>query len=213
METLSLLAFGISVVAAIFTGWAAFATARQARSARDQTKIQREQVEAAREQTRLQRAIADEAVQPYVWADIQPDKKQGTILDLVIGNTGPTVATDVKVTFDAQLPLSAEARMTSDYLVRTLAKGLRSLAPGREIRWHLGTAPDLLSQDTPKPILIRVEAAGPHGPLPTLEVPVDASQWRTSKDAPDGSLHLVRKSIQELTKAVDAVADSMPQKP
>lgn len=213
METLSILAFGISVVAALFTGWAAFATARQARSARDQTEIQREQVEVAREQTRLQRAIADETVQPYVWADIQPDMKQGTILDLVIGNTGPTVATDVKVTLDAPLPQSTTVLEDSGPLLQTLADGLRSLAPGRQIRWHLGTGPDLLGEDAPQPVCIRVEATGPHGPLPTLEVPVDASQWRMAKDAPDGSLHLVRKSIQDLTKSVDKAASRLAQRP
>lgn len=213
MGTLTVLAFAISVVSALFTGWAAFATARQARSARDQTEIQREQVEAAREQTRLQRELTDEAAQPYVWADIQPDMKQGMILDLVVGNTGPTVATDVKITFDAPLPLSADVQKDSAHLLRTLAGGLRSLAPGREIRWHLGTGPDLLGEDAPQLVRIKVDAAGPHGPLPTLEVPVDISQWRQSKDAPDGSLHLVRKSIQDLTKSVDKASDHLARNP
>lgn len=212
METLSVLAFGISVVAALFTGWAAIATARQARSARDQTEIQREQVDAAREQTRLQRELTDEAAQPYVWADIQPDVKQGMILDLVVGNNGPTVATDVTVLFDAPLPLSADVQKDSEPLLRTLAEGLRSMAPGREIRWHLGAGPDLLGEDVPQLLRIKVDASGPHGPLPTLEVPVDISQWRLSKDAPDGSLHLVRKSIQDLTKSVDKASDRLDRR-
>lgn len=212
METLSVLAFGISVVAALFTGWAALATARQARSARDQTEIQREQVEAAREQTRLQRAIANEATQPYVWADIQPDMKQGMIVDLVVGNSGPTVATDIRVAFDVPPPVSSEALEDSEPLLRTLSEGLRSLAPGREIRWHLGTGPDLMGKDAPQLIRIKVDADGPHGPLPTVEVPVDISQWRLSKDAPDGSLHLVRKSIQDLTKSFDKAASRLAQR-
>lgn len=212
MGTLSVLAFVISIVSALFTGWAALATAGQARSAREQTEIQRQQVEAAREQTRLQREISNEAVQPYVWADIQPDMKQGTILELVVGNSGPTFATDVKITFDAPLPLSAAALESSGPLLRTLASGLESLSPGREIRWHLGTGPDLLGEDIPRPVRIRVEAAGPHGPLPRLEVPIDASQWRMAKDAPDGSLHLVRKSIQDLTKAVDQASNRLAQR-
>lgn len=213
MGTLSVLAFAISIVSAGFTGWAAIATARQAKSARMQTEIQREQVAAAREQTRLQREITNEAAQPYVWADIQPDTKQGKILDLVIGNTGPTVATDVKVTFDAPLTMSDFAAHRSEPMLRALEDGLRSLAPGRVIRWTLGAAPELLSEDTPQLIRITVEATGPHGPLPPLEVPVDASQWRNSKDAPDGSLHLVRKSIQDLTKSIDKAASRLTQQP
>lgn len=128
MPTPSVLALIISIVSVLFTGWAAVATARQARSAREQTEIQREQVEAAREQTRLQRELSHEASQPYVWADIQPDMKQGTVLDLVIGNSGPTVATDIKVTFEP--PLSASTSWQKDVV-------------------SLGTGPDLTSDDQP----------------------------------------------------------------
>lgn len=209
MPTLSVLALIISIVSVLFTGWAAAATARQARSARDQTEVQREQVEAAREQTRLQRELAHEASQPYVWADIQPDMKQGTVLDLVIGNSGPTVATDIKVTFEP--PLSASKSWQEDVvsLQRTLADGLHSLAPKREIRWHLGTGPDLMSDDQPQLVRIEVEASGPHGSLPAVVVPVDITQWRQSKDAPDGSLHHVRNSIQDLSKSIDKAARSV----
>ncbi|MTB70778.1 hypothetical protein GGG17_02055 [Arsenicicoccus sp. MKL-02] len=66
--------------------------ARQAKAAHDQTEIQREQVAAAWEQTQLQRDLAHEALQPYVWADIQPDVQQGTVMHVVVGNNGPTVA-------------------------------------------------------------------------------------------------------------------------
>lgn len=141
----------------------AIATARQARCARDQTKIQREQVEAAREQTRLQRAIADETVQPHVWADIQPDMKQGTVLDLIIGNSGPSVAMDVKAAFDAPLPRPTTILEDPGHLLQALADGLRSLAPGRAVRWYPDTGSDLLGED-----------------------------------APNGSLHLVQKPIQNL---------------
>lgn len=206
MQTLSAIALVVSIASVLFTGWAAFATARQAKSARDQTKIQKEQVEAAREQTTLQRLLAREALQPYVWADLQPDMKQGTVLDLVVGNSGPTVATDIRVTFDPALPVSPNWQGDVVRLQNTLANGLHSLAPHREIRWSLGTSPDLMAEDRPQLVQIRIDANGPHGRLPELVVPVDISQWRQSKDAPDGSLHHVRKSIQDLSGAVEKAA-------
>lgn len=209
MQTLSILAFLISIVSVFLTGWAAFATARQARSARDQTKIQREQVEAAREQTALQRTLAHEALQPYVWADIQQDMQQGGLLDLVIGNSGPTVATSVKVVIDPPLPSTMNRYENVEKLQRTLSEGLHSLAPGRVLRWSLGPGYKLLAEDIPQLLHIRIVADGPHGPLTALEFPIDISQWRNAKDAPDGSLHFVRKSIQELAKSVDGAANTL----
>lgn len=206
MDMLPVIALIISLASVLFTGWAAFSTWHQALSVRAQTQIQREQVEAAKEQTQLQAQIARDNSQPYVWADIQPDMKQGTILDLVIGNIGPTLATDVRVTFDGPLPVSDAASDDISSLQRTLAEGLHSLAPGREIRWHLGLSPDLLAEDVPQHVLIRVDARGPHGQLPTLEVPVDVSQWRQSKDAPDGSLHRLKIELEKQTESLQMQA-------
>lgn len=104
MLAISIIALVISAFALPFTAWAARAAAKQAKAARDQTEIQREQVLAAREQTQLQLELARERLQPYVWADIQPDMQQGTLVYVMVGNSGPTVARNVKVTFDPPLP-------------------------------------------------------------------------------------------------------------
>lgn len=209
MDALPFIAFFISLGAMLFAGWAAYATWRQAKSVEVQTGIQRDQVEVSREQTRLQREIANEATQPYVWADLQPDAKQGSVLQLVVGNSGPTVATDVRVTFSPALPASDNWQIDDVKLQSTLADGLRSLAPHREIHWDLGISADLMAEDQPQLVQIRVDANGPHGALPTLEIPVDISQWRESEDAPDGSLHQVRKSVEGLSKAVEKASSAI----
>lgn len=218
MLTISIIALVVSVFSLPFTAWAARATARQAKTAREQTQIQRDQVEIAREQTQLQRALALEATQPYVWADIQPDVQQGTVLNLVVGNSGPTVATDVRITFDRPLPAPATRVASIQRIQETLANGLTSLAPGRVIRWSLGSSHDLMAEDASQFRSLRVEANGPHGPLPTLELGVDINEWRQSRDAPDGSLHHVRGAVEDLTKAVggidktlNRVADRLPE--
>ena len=195
MLAIAMVALVISILALPFTAWAAHAAARQAKAAHDQTQIQREQVAAAREQTRLQRELAREAMQPYVWADIQPDMQQGTVMDLVVGNSGPTVARHVRVTFDPPLPASEERAHKVASVQGTLAKGLRSLAPNRVLRWTLGAGYDLLSSDVPQLRTVRIEAEGPSGPLPVLETEIDISEWREARDAPDGSLHYVRGAI------------------
>ena len=212
MLAISIIALAISLFALPFTVWAARAAATQAEAARvqakaaeDQTAIQREQVAAAREQTRLQRELAREALQPYVWADLQPDMQQGTVLHVVVGNSGPTMAQNVRVTFNPPLPATGQHGTKIAKVQEILASGLRSLAPGREIRWTLGAGYELLAKEDPQVCTVRVEAEGPNGPLPPLEAAIDPSQWRQARDAPDGSLHHVRGAIKDLTKIMTSV--------
>lgn len=213
MQTISIIALVVSCLALPFTMWAARAAARQAdaarmqaRAAEAQTAIQKEQVDAARAQTDLQRELALQAAQPYVWADIQPDMQQGTMLQVVVGNRGPTLARDVRVMFEPPLPAGSQQSDNIATVQRVLAEGLLSLAPDRVIRWSLGAGSDLLSEETPQRRTVRVEAEGPNGPIPALEFDVDISQWRSARDAPDGSLHHLRGELKELTKAVKLAA-------
>lgn len=138
-------------------------------------------------------------------ADIPSNALQGTSLHVVVGNSGPTVARNVRVTFDP--PLTA-SKLQSDYIENVqqmLASGLHSLAPGREWLWSLGAGSELLSSEEPQVRTVRVEGDGPYGPLPVLEFQIDISQMRLRVDAPVRSLHYVRKAIDDLTGAVSAV--------
>ncbi|MDF9878703.1 hypothetical protein [Cellulosimicrobium cellulans] len=164
---------------------------------------------AASDQTALQAEIAREQAQPYVWADIQPDAKQGTLLQVVVGNSGPTVASNVRVTIDPPLPVADQFPGRVEVAQRRLASGIRSLAPGRRIEWTAGRGFDVLAKDAPQVHTLRVTADGPHGPIAPLEFEVDLSDWRESRDSPDGSLHLVRNAVQDLTKELKALHQSL----
>lgn len=218
MIAISIIALVVSAVSAGFAIWAAKSTAKQAQAStdqtqiqRDQTEIQREQVAAAKEQTDLQRQIARDASQPYVWADLQPDMQQGTAVDLVIGNSGPTVARNVKVSIEPPLQPTPQNLDKIDAVQKQLAEGLRSIAPNRVIRWSIGAGHDLMSEDAPQVRTICIEGEGPNGLLPPLELEVDINQLRQSKDAPDGSLHHVRGSIKDLTKAVEKINTNLTE--
>jgi hypothetical protein len=155
---------------------------------------------AARAQTQLQRELAQAQAQPYVWADIQPDMKQGTLLQVVVANSGPTMAQNVQVIIDPPLQPEAQFPGAVEAAQRRLAEGIRSLAPGRRIEWSAGRGFDVLGDDAPHVHKITVTADGPHGPITPLVFEVNLSDWREGRDAPDGSLHLVRTSITDLTK-------------
>lgn len=160
---------------------------------------------AAEEQTKLQRELMEQAAQPYVWVDVQPDSQQEGALQLVLGNYGPTVAHNVRVVFTPPLPTDPGFG-SGDRSQERLREGILSLAPGRTIRWMLGTTRVLLADASDQTIhRAQISATGPYGRVQKTETEIRFSDWRESRDAPDGSLHHVRQEIRELTKAVKAL--------
>ena len=165
---------------------------------------------AAEEQTRVQRELMYQSAQPYVWADIQPDDQQGTMLHLVLGNAGPTVARHVRVFIDPPFPQVSGHIGRSTVAQRRLREGILSLAPGRIIRWSLGIASDLMKDEEDTTVYrVRVMADGPYGEIEPVETEICLSDWRESLDAPGGSLHHIRKSIEKLVRAVDGLTNDV----
>lgn len=158
------------------------------------------QVTAATNQTDVQRKIHEDASQPYVWADIRPNPAQGVSLDFVLGNSGPTIATDVTVTISP--PFEALRELSSTALDR-LAKGVSSLPPGRTITWSLGKSAELVAPTEPQPRTITINANGPFGPLPQLDYVIDMTDLRESNDRPDGSLYQLAKAVDRRPSAKD----------
>lgn len=164
----------------------------------------RKAAKAAMEQTEVQRDLMYQAAQPYVWADIQPDKQQGTMLHLVLQNAGPTMARNVCVVIDP--PILENCRFTerSATVERRLREGLLSLAPGRTIRWLLGKSSELLEDSDDKTVYrIQVTAEGPYGAIEPVEIEVRLSDWREELGAAEGSLGQIRGEIEKLTKAIE----------
>lgn len=156
---------------------------------------------AAESQVQLQVELNKAASQPYVWADVRVSDYQGHFLVLVLGNNGPTVATDVKVTFDPPLPSAGKAAPLLESALTRLGKGMQSLAPGKELIWPLGASEKIVGEDRSQPHAVTVEARGPHGPTEKLTYVIDLADFRESADHPGGSLHLVTRAIRELTDA------------
>jgi hypothetical protein len=176
-------AAGIAVVALYFTGIAA-------KAAKDQTKIQGQ--------------LRIDAAQPYVWADMRENRESGSMLQLEVGNSGPTVATNVRVNISMPLPSSSvsnENRLRG--IEKRLAEGIRSLAPGRVITWTLGVGHQILAEEGGRSYTFTIDADGPFGPLETLSYTADLDDWRSMRDQPSGTLHTVRKSIDSLTKQIE----------
>jgi len=152
----------------------------------------------ARAQTRLQREIREDAAQPRVWVDIRPDPSQGTLLQFVVGNDGPTVARNIRVTVSPRIPSTEQFRATAKLLEGLFGQGLSSLAPGRELRWGLGQGFNILDGSDELALMLTIDADGPYGPLPTSSYPLDLREWSSSLDQPAGSLYQTTKALEEI---------------
>lgn len=153
------------------------------------------------------------AQQPYLWADIRP-RDDGGVFELMIGNAGPTVATNVRVTIEPSLltitPDGERFKSIAERLAERLQTGLKSIAPGRTLAWTIGSSHEFYNQgDIPLPDLrITVTGSGPHGELDPVEYPISLEDLRYQEDRAVGialleaPLNTLNQSLKNLTKTV-----------
>lgn len=103
----------------------------------------RAQLEEARK-TRLAQA------QPFVSIDLEPSGPSRIHMDLVIRNTGTTVARDVRFLFDKPLQSTMDDEEGSLREAAILRVGIPTLPPGREHRMLFENMPDLYKSDLPR---------------------------------------------------------------
>ena len=157
----------------------------------------RRSANASREQTKQQKQVATDAAQPRLWVDIRGDDGQGQALLLLLGNSGPSIARSVKVTFDPAPPSTLDIKP----ILEILKQGIASLPPGRTMQWPLGAAHNANGQDAHKAYRVRIEADGPFGSIEPLEYVISVDDLHGSPVAPPGSLHAVAAELHEMTKA------------
>jgi hypothetical protein len=156
----------------------------------------RRSANASREQTKQQKQAAKDAAQPMLWVDIRGDG-QGQALLLLLGNSGPSIARSVKVTFDPAPPSTLEIKP----ILEILKQGIASLPPGRTMQWALGAAHDTNDWDAHKAYRVRIEAEGPFGAVEPVEYVMSVDDLDGSHAAPPGNLHAVAAELHEMTKA------------
>jgi hypothetical protein len=165
------------------------------------------QVNEMRRQTSLQRQIAEDAAQPYVWADVRIQQINGLVMEFVLGNSGHTVATEVVVSVDPPFPRTQEAEHKFvEAMHAALDAGISYLPPGREMTWSIGTSPLLVNREGPLVHHVRIQCKGPFGAVAANEYDIDFAGMRETVAVHSGSLRDVARSID---KAVDRLARRM----
>jgi hypothetical protein len=70
------------------------------------------------------------------------------------------------------------------------------------IRWHLGPGFRLVKPDAEQRHEITITADGPFGAIPPLTYVVDLANLKGQPVRPHGSLHLLTKAVENLTKKI-----------
>ncbi|MBK6955088.1 MAG: hypothetical protein IPH27_06450 [Actinomycetales bacterium] len=149
-------------------------------------------------QAEIQRQIRIDAAQPFVFADIRPHQQHGSLLMFVVGNTGPTVATDVRISLHRPLPAGDFDRALR--AAHAIERGISALTPGQTVAWTLGTPWKVLEEVPEGDASYRftVSCNGPFGPVPPMEYTVDLDDIRHSHPYAAGTLHGVAEQIKSL---------------
>ncbi|MFT4397234.1 hypothetical protein ACLTEW_20090 [Gordonia lacunae] len=186
----------VASVAALIALVALYFTWRQVRAAEDQTLIQRE--------------IQRDASQPYVWADVRLHEQHGGFFMLLLKNEGPTVATNVTVTFDPPLPRlwrGDGAIGISDRHHPGVSR-FSSLPPGRTMQWRLGLPSEILatladSDQNACRFTVTIAAEGPAAATPSHQYVIDLLEYMDSAKTAPGTALSVVKAIEDSTKTLD----------
>jgi hypothetical protein len=157
----------------------------------------RRSAKASREQTKQQKQAAKDAAQPMLWVDIRGDDGQGQALVLLLGNSGPSIARNVKVILDPAPPAALDIKP----ILEILKQGIASVPPGRTMQWALGAAQNTSDWDAHNAYRVRIEAEGPFGAIEPLEYVISVDDLDGSCAAPPGNLHAVAAELHEMTKA------------
>ena len=172
-----------AVVSAFFVGW---------------------QVSEMKRQTTFQREIAEAAQQPYVWADVRVD--QGFLFALVVGNEGPTIATNLQVTIVPPLPALKGFELAA--VQSQLRKGLASLGPGQSWTWQMGPAHQFIGQDVAH--VVTVTAQGPHGAVKSGPYVINMHNFNEAHVADPGSLKALTAAVEKGFKGMPGNQDREP---
>lgn len=146
-----------------------------------------------------------DAAQPYVWVDIRPHDEHAQLLVLCVGNSGPTVATNVRVTFTPTIELDGDNNRAHE-AVEQLRAGVASLPPGRQMIWNLGFPPRQVPKLPDGGYRARVQADGPFGAMTPTEHELDPRALTYNLGVAPGTLHGIAVELERLRMQISESA-------
>ncbi|WP_329501522.1 hypothetical protein [Kitasatospora herbaricolor] len=203
----ALFAAGVSVSQARTASESAKHSKQQAQAADEQVRIAREQLQQAervhRDQLELAQQIHREQNEPYVVVDLAADQPGTGLVALIVHNSGPTMARDVRIRFTPELESSLP--QLTPRVRNALSRPISMLPPGRRLvypfdnhhRWEAGNLP--MEFD------VTVDATGPAGPVEQLTYKIDL-QVLTESLVGERPHKRIENSLGEIADKVEELA-------
>lgn len=153
----------------------------------------------AKHQVDLARKTREDQAQPFVVADFERSKAGRIFMDLVIRNTGTTIATNVKVVFDPPLE-STLSSQTKFPLAEApiITKGIPTLPPGREYRMLFEQMPDRHKSDLPRSYDAVVTFDDTFGKTHTMRYRLDLDIYYSHTNLEIYGEHDAAKALREI---------------
>jgi hypothetical protein len=117
-----------------------------------------------------------------LWVDVRGDDGQNQALVLLLGNSGPSIGRNVKVTFDPAPPSTLDIKP----ILEILKQGIASVPPGRTMQSALGAAQNTGDWEAHKAYQVRIEAEEPFGAIEPLEYVISVDDLDGRPAAPPG---------------------------
>jgi hypothetical protein len=163
----------------------------------------RKQVNEARELRKEQalhaRELREAEARPYVVVDFEPDLALAPCVNLVIANTGRTMARNVRIEVDPPFD-SSVYRDGPVPLARfkLFAEGIPALAPGKRIVLLFDQMIEREKLDLPDTYRVRLTYEWDGGPLPPEELRLDLDLYRPLRRIAPRTVHDVSKSLDAI---------------
>lgn len=217
---IAILALVFTLIFGVINALIAAASARQAGRSADSSEgtleMAQKQLEASTAaqaeslrlaQLQLENAVRahQDSTQPYVWADLRARNDGCGLIQFMVGNSGPTVATEVHIEFNPPLNHVVPEQWVPDaHLIEELFRaGAKSLPPGRVFAWDLGMASEYFKAEgklaPAHQIGVDIAANGPHGPIPPVHYFISLADLKDQALRPSG-LGLVEAPLRDVEK-------------
>ena len=154
------------------------------------------------QQVRHARKLREEQAQPYVVVDFEASRN--IMMNLVIRNTGLTVAHDVKITFDPPLVSTFDATRKPTFAESLfLIKGIPTMPPGRTWTALFERGPDRFERkDLPRAYDVTVTYRDSHGRKYSLPYRLDLDIFFGIRNLGVQDIHDVSQDLRKIRETV-----------
>ncbi|WP_326830234.1 hypothetical protein OIE13_17045 [Streptosporangium sp. NBC_01810] len=187
---------------------------RSADAANEQVSLGKDQLDVALRQLELEQQVHREQQEPYIVVDIQPSAFVSSVLLVVIENTGPTVARNVRITFDPQIERFEEIGDPSRFILAEsflFKNGIPAMPPGRRIELFFDLGSNRLNSDLPKEYTVTVDCDGPGDrPVETMTYKIDLRIYEGTEQIHVKNIHDGVKMLEKVKEELGGIRKLLP---